>query len=159
MEEDVLVGEESQDRKPRDLESRNNTAREQQWSPPPILPDPTPQPGWVFRYIRTSMTGQSDATNVSQRFREGWEPCKIEDHPELEIIPDHDSRFPGCVEIGGLLLCKAPNEVAEARQRYYENVAAQQMQSVDNSYMKENDPRMPLLKPDRKTRVTFGRGS
>jgi len=58
-----------------------------------------------------------------------------------------------------LLLCKAPNEVAEARQRYYENVAAQQMQSVDNSYMKENDPRMPLLKPDRQTRVTFGRGS
>jgi len=149
----------TQERSPRELESRDKNARMEQWSPPPILPDPTPQPGWTFRYIRTAMTGQSDATNVSMRFREGWEPCKLEDHPELEIIPDHESRFPGCVEIGGLLLCKAPDEVAEARQRYYENVASQKMQSVDNSYMKENDPRMPLLKPDRNTRVTFGRGS
>ena len=48
MEEDVLVGEESQDRMPRDLESRNNTARLEQWSPPPILPDPTPQPDGCF---------------------------------------------------------------------------------------------------------------
>ena len=65
----------TQERTPRELESRNNVAREQQWSPPPILPDPNPQPGWTFRYIRTSMTGQSDATNVSMRFREGWEHC------------------------------------------------------------------------------------
>jgi len=148
----------SETREPRELESRDNTAREQQWTPPNLLPDPIPQPGWAFRWIRTSMVGQSDATNVSMRFREGWEPVKREDHPELEDMPDHNSQFPGCVEIGGQLLCKAPQEVADSRQRHYEGVAAQQMESVDQSYMRENDPRMPMLRPDRKTRVSsFGK--
>jgi len=144
----------SDSREPRELEERSEAAREKAWVPPTLLPDPLPQPGWRFRWVRTSMVGQSDATNVSMRFREGWEPVKIEDHPELEVMPDHNSRFPGCVEIGGQLLCKAPEEVADARQRHYEGIAAQQMESVDHSYMRENDPRMPLLRPDRKTRVT-----
>ncbi len=148
----------SDNRKPRETESREEEARPATFRPPSLLPDPLPQPGWVFRWVRTSMVGQSDATNVSMRFREGWEPVKIEDHPELEVMPDHQSQFPGCVEIGGQLLCKAPQEVAEARQRHYEGVAAQQMESVDQSYMRENDPRMPMLRPDRKTRVSsFGK--
>lgn len=148
----------SDNRKPREIESREEEARPASFRPPSLLPDPLPQPGWVFRWVRTSMVGQSDATNVSMRFREGWEPVKIEDHPELEVMPDHQSQFPGCVEIGGQLLCKAPREVAESRQRYYEGVAEQQMESVDQNYMRENDPRMPMLRPDRKTRVTsFGK--
>ncbi len=130
----------SDNRKPREIESREEEARPASFRPPSLLPDPLPQPGWVFRWVRTSMVGQSDATNVSMRFREGWEPVKIEDHPELEVMPDHQSQFPGCVEIGGQLLCKAPREVAESRQRYYEGVAEQQMESVDQNYMRENDP-------------------
>ena len=39
-----------------------------------------------------------------------------------------------------------------------QQMAAQQMESVDNSFMRENDPRMPLLKPDRTTRTSFGKG-
>jgi hypothetical protein len=104
------------------------------------------------------MVGQSDNTNVSMKFREGWVPVKAEDHPELHVMNDHDSKFPGNIEIGGLLLCKAPEEVAQARNRHYEDLAAQQMQSVDQGFMRENDPRMPVLKPERTSRTTFGRG-
>jgi len=32
------------------------------------------------------------------------------------------------------------------------------MQSVDNTYMRENDPRMPMFK-ERSSKVTFGTGS
>jgi len=56
------------------------------------------------------------------------------------------------------LLCKAPQEEMDKRQEYYQKMAAQQMESVDNSFMRENDPRMPLLKPDRTTRSSFGKG-
>jgi hypothetical protein len=45
----------------------------------------------------------------------------------------------------------------EARNRHYQQVAANQMQSVDNGFLRENDPRMPLLKPERSTRTTFGK--
>ena len=147
-----------EERKSRDLETRNETTRNETWTPPPLLPDPTPQQGWAFRWIRTSMVGKADNTNVSMRFREGWEAVKAEDHPELSVISDHESKFPGCVEVGGLLLCKAPEEMAVQRQAHYENKAQQQMESVDHQYMRENDPRMPVLRPDRKSRTTFGRG-
>ena len=33
-----------------------------------------------------------------------------------------------------------------------------QIHSVDNSLMRENDPRMPLFN-ERKTKVTFGKGT
>jgi hypothetical protein len=56
------------------------------------------------------------------------------------------------------LLCKAPEEEMKRREEYYQKAAAQQMESVDHSFMKENDPRMPLLNPERTSRTTFGRG-
>tara|TARA_Y100000356_G_scaffold124993_1_gene121493 strand:- start:296 stop:607 length:312 start_codon:yes stop_codon:yes gene_type:complete len=101
--------------------------------------------------------GHADNTNVSQKFREGWVPVKAEDHPELEVMSDIDSRFKGNIEIGGLLLCKQPEANAKAREEHYQQVADSQMESVDNNFLKQNDPRMPVLNPERSTRTTFGR--
>jgi|TARA_R110002020_G_scaffold76170_4_gene193359 hypothetical protein len=147
-----------QERTDRSTETRDQDERNESWQPPSILPDPKPIAGYTFRWIRTSMIGHADNTNVSMKFREGWVPVRAEDHPELHVMTDHDSKFKGNIEIGGLLLCKAPEETAKARQRHYEELASQQMESVDRTYMRENDPRMPVLKPDRTTRTTFGRG-
>ena len=113
-----------------------------------------PQEGVEYRWIRTSSLGQSDMTNVSSKFREGWEPVKLEDHPELKIISDVDSKFKGNVEVGGLLLCKNSKENMDARRDFQQNQASSQMQAVDNSYMKESDPRMPVLKPEKSTRTS-----
>lgn len=146
------------DRTPRELTTREYEDRPQSWRPPSILPDPKPEPGYAFRWVRTSMAGQSDNTNVSRQFREGYVPVKAEDHPELMIYTDKSGRFPENVEVGGLLLCKVPEEVAKQRSAYYQNFASQQMESVDNSFMRESDPRMPVLQTERSSRVTFGRG-
>lgn len=145
------------ERTPRALETRENEARVQEWKPPQVLPDPTPQAGWVFRYVRTSVFGESDALNVSQRFREGWVPVKATDHPEIIFVKDHGSRYKDGIEIGGLLLCKMPEEVWKQREAYYRKLSTDQMQSVDSNFMRENHPSMPLLKPERHTRVQFGR--
>jgi hypothetical protein len=102
--------------------------------------------------------GRSDNTNVSRQFREGWEPVKAEDHPELKIMSDINSQFKGNVEVGGLLLCKAPQEKMLQRQKYFQELSDRQIDGVDRSYLRENDPRMPLLNPERSTRTTFGRG-
>jgi hypothetical protein len=126
------------------------------WRPPSLLPVPLAQAGYKFRWIRTSSYGQQDLKNVSSRMREGWVPVKAEDHPELEIIGDKDTQFPGSVEVGGLLLCKSSVENVAARTRYYEQRAADQMETVENNYLRQNDPRMPLSRPERKTRTTFG---
>ena len=116
----------------------------------------------MFRYIRTSLLGQSDNPNVSKRFREGWTPCKLEDHPELQIhMMDHNSDWAkkGNVEIGGQLLCKMPKETAEARNKHFSDIAETQMESVDNIFLKDNDSRMPKQVFERKSRTTFGKDS
>jgi len=151
------------ERTPREIESREASQRIQSWENPSNLPAPTEQAGWVFRYIRTSLLGQSDNPNVSRKFREGWEPCRLEDHPELQIhMMDHNSEWSvkGNVEIGGQLLCKMPAEKAKARDEYFNNLAQSQLESVDNTYFKDQDSRMATKQVfERKTKTTFGNDS
>jgi hypothetical protein len=141
----------------RELENREGTKRKQQWAPPQTLPEPEPQDGWVFRWIRTSIMGQPDPSNTSAKFREGWEPVKAEDQPKLMMQADPNSRFKGNIEIGGLLLCKAPEELMKQRDDYYAMQAKAQIQSVDNNFMRLNDERMPLFN-EKRTTVSFGKG-
>lgn len=143
---------ETMTRTPRELVSREKTARAV-YVPPSALPDPTPEPGYVYRWVATHVMGQSDPTNVSKKMREGWEPVKAADHPELMLMADKN----GNVEIGGLMLCKMAKEQAQARDEYYAKQAQAQMDSVDNHFMRNNDPRMPLFS-DRKSTTTSGRG-
>lgn len=128
------------------------------WMPQSTLPVPEPKDGWVFRWIRTSTLGRADNTNVSRQMREGWVPVKAEDHPELKIMSDHNTQFQGNIEVGGLLLCKAPLEKMKSREKYFQQISDRQIEGVDRSFLRENDPRMPLLNPERSTRTTFGRG-
>jgi hypothetical protein len=142
----------------RDLESREKTTRRKAWQRPEVLPSPNPEPGYGFRWVRVSSLGNTDATNVSSKLREGWEPVKASDHPEITLVTIENERFKDNIVIGGLMLCKAPEELIEERNDYYKVQTRSQMDSVDNNLMRENDPRMPLFN-DRKTKVTFGNGT
>src|SRR5210317_1962881 len=142
----------------RDLESREKTTRKKAWQRPEVLPSPNPEPGYGFRWIRVSSLGNTDATNVSSKLREGWEPVKASDHPEITLVTIENDRFKDNIVIGGLMLCKAPEELVEERNDYYSGQTKAQIESVDNNLMRENDPRMPLFH-ERKTKVTFGSGT
>jgi len=146
------------DRTPRTEETRDKTARKRTWERPSALPTPEPRDGIMFRWVRTSTLGDTDNRNVSMRFREGYTPVKASDYPELRVISDRDSQFPDNIEIGGLLLCSIPAEIVEDRSAQMAEKARQQMDSVDRNYLRENDPRMPMLRPERESRTTnFGK--
>jgi len=149
---------ETQNRLSRELETRKAAYRPEAWRPPETLPMPEDRPGWKHRYIRLSMLGQADPSNISSKMREGYEPCKAEDYPELMMHAATEGRFKGGIEIGGLLLCRIPAEFMEQRAKYYEQQSKSQVDSVDNNFLRENDPRMPLFS-EKKTKVTFGSGS
>ena len=140
-------------RTPRDVTPREKETR-YVYVPPSTLPDPTPEPGYGYRWIATHVGGIADHSNVSKKTREGWEPVKAVDHPEL-MLPASAN---GNVEIGGLMLCKMPVEKIIARNDHFTNQAERQMESVDNNLMRQNDPRMPLFN-ERKTEVKFGKGA
>lgn len=144
-------------RQNRELETRETFQRQEHWAPAALLPEITKEPGWAYRWIRTSMAGQADATNVSSKMREGWEPVKLSEHPELRLYTDKNSRIPDSVEVGGLMLCKTPEEFVNQRSAYFNNQTQSQTEAVDNSFMKENDSRMPLFK-EKRTTTSFGKG-
>ena len=106
-------------RTPRTNETREAESRPVTWTPPSLLPDPAPQDGYKFRWVRTTLNGQPDPSNVSYRMREGWVACKRSDHPELAHLTDPNSKNPENIESGGLLLCKMPVEMIEARDRHF----------------------------------------
>ena len=143
----------AENRIPRDLVSRDKSARAV-YVPPSLLPEPARKPGTSYRWVATHVMGGADQTNVSKRMREGWVPCKAADYPELML------GAVGNVEVGGLMLCEMPSEMAQARDEYYQKQAQSQTEAVDNHYMKNNDPRMPLFS-ERKSSVQrgFGNGS
>ena len=148
----------AQDRIDREQTTREKTARKRGWQRPEVLPSPNPEDGYDFKWVRVSTQGTVDATNLSSKLREGWEPVKADDHPEITMVTVENERFKDNVVIGGLMLCKAPKELSAERNEYYEHQTDAQITSVDNSLMRENDPRMPLFN-ERKTKVTFGKGT
>ena len=148
----------TQNRKGREADSREVTyKRAESWRPPETLPPPDARQGWTHRWVRTSTLGMADPTNISSKLREGYEPCKGEDYPELMMHASTDGRFKGNIEVGGLLLCRIPTEFLQQRMQHYDNQNKAQMESVDNNFLRDSDPRMPLFS-EKKTKVTFGSG-
>lgn len=148
----------AENRNPRNLETRTESARPMQWTPPELLPEPDKQPGFAYRWIRVSTLNNADPRNLSAKLREGWEPVKIEEQPKFQLLIDPNSRFKDNIEVGGLLLCKTPQELVDQRNDYYQKQSEGQIESVDNNLMRQNDPRMPLFN-ERRSSTSFGKGN
>ena len=141
----------------REVDTRATTERPKQWAPAELLPEPDKQAGYAYRWIRTSTLGQGDPRNLSAKLREGWEPVSIEEQPQLKLLVDPNSRFKDNIEIGGLLLCKSPEEFVEQRNNHYAKQSQSQTEAVDNNFMRQSDARMPLFKESKST-TSFGKG-
>jgi len=147
----------AENRLARELETRTELERPKSWQPASALPEPDKQPGYTYRWVRVSAMDQADPKNMSSKLREGWEPVRLEEQPKFRMVIDPNSRFKDNVEVAGLLLCKIPDEFVVQRTNYHTGQTSAQIESVDNSFMRENDPRMPLFR-ERKSTSSFGKG-
>lgn len=143
-------------RPPRTVETRSQSVRQATWENPSVLPDPLPRDGFVHRWVRLSASGQIDPTNMNARMREGWTPVLATEYPEIQNVLPEEGRFSDNIVIGGLILCRAPIDRMQARDEAHRRLAASQIEAVDNNYLRESDPRMPMLRPERSSRVTVG---
>jgi hypothetical protein len=137
--------------------TREQVERPKVWQPASLLPEPDQQPGYSYRWIRVASQNKADGQNLMSKRREGWEPVRVEEQPQFIGMTDPDSRYKENIEVGGLLLCKAPTELMNQRKAYFANKNQAQMDSVDNNFMRESDSRMPLFKEKRST-TSFGSG-
>jgi hypothetical protein len=142
----------------REIETRDVQERPKQWMPPELLPEPDKQPGYAYRWVRVSTLNAADPRNISSKLREGWEPVGIEEQPKYRLLASGDGKFKDNIEIGGLLLCKTPEEFVAQRTEHYDKQTRAQTDAVDNNLMRQSDPRMPLFN-ERRSTSTFGKGT
>ena len=148
----------AENRLQREMTSRTAQERPKQWQQAELLPEPDKEPGYAYRWVRTSTLNAADPRNISGKLREGWEPVAVEEQPKFRLLIDPTSRFQGNIEIGGLLLCKCPTELMEQRNEYFAKQARAQAEAVDNNLMRQSDPRMPLFR-ESKSSTSFGKGA
>ena len=147
---------EKENKTSRASQSRSKSERPKVWVPPSSLDAPPAPDGFRYRWIRAESVGFQDTKNISGRLREGYELVRSE---EVENASDYpvveEGRYKGVVGVGGLLLAKVPNEIAQQRSEYMANRHKQRNEAVTNDLMREQDKRMPI-NVDRQSRVTFG---
>ena len=144
------------DRTPRSETARDKASRVKPWKPPSSLDAPPPPEGYTHRWIRVETNGFDDRKNFSARLREGFEPVRAEEYPDFSAPTIQDGVHAGVIGVGGLILARFPLETAAQRNAYYRRQSADQLAAVDNDLLRENHPSMPIIKPERQTRVTFG---
>ena len=110
----------------RDEDSRPMTA----WKPPALLDSPEARPGYVQRWVATSIQGKDTPDNVYKRMREGWEPRKAETVKSKLFPTINHGQWQGCTGIEGMLLCEMPKERHLAMKQYYLNKNGEQNESV-----------------------------
>mgnify|MGYP001156763134 FL=1 len=143
----------------RSAETRAKDTARKPWRRPQMLDTPEPPEGYEYRWIRAEIVGQEDRKNVTARLREGFDLVRAEELNGFEIPTLDDGKHSGVVSVGGLLLAKIPTETRDERNAYFAGRAQLQQDAVDNDLMRESDPSSPILKPERKTSVTFGGGN
>ena len=125
------------------------------WPPPSTL-DAQPAPaGYRHRWIRAESVGFQDSKNIFGRLREGYELVRADEYGDSDYPVVADGKYAGIIGVGGLLLARIPEEVAQAREEYFKKQTQDRDNAVNNDLMKEQHKSMPITN-DSQARVTFG---
>ena len=143
------------DRTPREVDTRQSQERKV-WRPGTALEAPEPPLGYKHRWIRESVMEFDDKTNVHKRRQEGYELVRAEEYPEYAGPVVDEGRNAGIIGVGGLVLARIPTELTNQRNQHYQKTTQNQMEAVDRDWMRENNPAMPKMAPQRKSSVSFG---
>ena len=136
-------------------QTREKETRKKVWTPPSALDAPPAPTGFRHRWIRAESIGFQDTKNVSGRMREGYELVRSDEYPNEDYPMVEDGKYKGVIGVGGLVLARVPEEIAQQRSDYYANQHKEKVEAMDNDLMKEQHPSMPI-DIDRQSRVTFG---
>jgi hypothetical protein len=109
--------------------------------------------------VRAKYHELADPKNMASARREGWNPCRQEDVPEMQAdFAAFGLDASSIIEIGGLVLCKNTVENKRGEMEYYDNQSRGRSESVDNEFLRMGDERIRPFS-EKSSKVTFGRGS
>ena len=136
-------------------QTRDKVKKPTTWTPPSSLDAPPAPQGYRHSWIRVEVLGFDDTKNVSGKLREGWELVRADEYPEQDFPSLTTGKYSGVIGVGGLVLARIPEEIAQQREAYYKDQTKQRDEAVNNDVLKEQHPSMPINN-ERQTRVTFG---
>ena len=136
-------------------QTRDKVKRPTTWTPPSSLDAPPAPDGFRHRWIRAETMGFDDSQNMSGKIRSGWELVRADQYPGTDYPTVKDGKYAGVIGVGGLLLARIPEEIAKARENYFNKQTEARDEAVNNDLLKEQHPSMPI-DSERQTRVTFG---
>ncbi|MEK9697556.1 MAG: hypothetical protein VW270_17455 [Candidatus Poseidoniales archaeon] len=136
-------------------QTREKDSRPKVWTPPSSLDAPPAPTGYRHRWIRAESMGSDDTKNIMGKLRSGWELVRADEYPEDDFPSVQDGKHAGVIGVGGLLLARIPEELAQSREQYFDNKVTDREQAVENDLMKEQHNAMPINQ-ERQSRVTFG---
>ena len=140
---------------PRASETREATKRPVQWTPPSSLDAPPAPDGFRHRWIRAESFGFDDTKNISGKLRSGYTLVMASEFKNTGYPVVHTGKHKGVIGVGGLLLARIPEEIAEARQKYYSEKAKERDDAVKSDLLKDQHPSMPIT-VDRRSSKSFG---
>jgi hypothetical protein len=85
---------------------------------------------YYYRWIRESVNGVADPSNVQKRIRDGYVRVKMSDLPE-DFIVDEDLRGDGYARNSGLILMRIPHEKKAQIDAYYLGRSRDRLQGAD----------------------------
>ena len=139
----------------RAAETRTKTERPKEYKPPSSLDAPPAPDGFRHRWIRAESLGFNDQKNIHGRLRSGYELVRADEYKDSQYPVILDGKYAGIIGVGGLLLARIPEELAQERIDYQKKLSEGQDEAIENDLLRDQDKRMPI-KIDRNSKQTFG---
>ena len=139
----------------RAAETRTVTERPKEYKPPSSLDAPPAPDGFRHRWIRAESLGFNDTKNIHGRMRSGYELVRADEYKDSDYPVILDGKYAGVIGVGGLLLARIPEELAQQRIDYQKKLSEGQDEAIENDLLRDQDKRMPI-KIDRHSKQTFG---
>ena len=139
----------------RAAETRTKTERPKEYKPPSSLDAPPAPDGFRHRWIRAESMGFNDTKNIHGRLRSGYELVRADEYDDDTYPTVLDGKHAGVIGVGGLLLARIPEELAQQRMDYQRRQTEGQDEAIENDLLRDQDKRMPIS-VDRNSKHTFG---
>ena len=124
--------------------TRSKTDRPKEYKPPSSLDAPAAPDGFRHRWIRAESMGFNDTKNIHGRLRSGYELVRADEYDKEEYPVVMDGKYAGVIGVGGLLLARIPEELAQSRMDYQKKQTDGQDEAVESDLLRDQDNRMPM---------------
>ena len=123
---------------------RSKTERPKEYKPPSSLDAPPAPDGFRHRWIRAESMGFNDTKSIHGRLRSGYELVRADEYDSESYPVVMDGKYAGVIGVGGLLLARIPEELAQSRVAYQQRQTEGQNEALENDLLKDQDKRMPM---------------